>query len=296
MHTLGDSVGALDALLPGALFSVRARQRVGEVAGAIPSCAARAYGFECRLDNRDRVDLLYCVTPEEAHACAEPTVERLVRAWPSFVRDLWLEHDVPGARVPSVFFHLGEASTADVIALAALIDGAVPSPVRASLERLLQALPAGAVLDQVGWMRSRPDARMRCVVRLGFGEVMPWLGAIGWEGDRAAVETRLAMLASLSDYTVVNVDLGDGAPSPLGLEAHYHRRRQPAQEPRWGRLLDALVEEGLCLPAKRDGLLELPIRAADPSIWATDCILILSHVKITADEAKAYVGFLRVAK
>jgi hypothetical protein len=298
MHTLADTLEGLNTCLPAFLFAPRAAVRLREAAAQIPSALAAAFGFECRLQDDDRVDLLYCTVPSGAAALAEaqPVLRGFAAAWPACVPDVWVEHDLDGPHArPSVFFHLRDAAVEDIAGLSRLLDVPLSEVDRQFVATVIDALPADAALDQVGWMLSRPGAPLRCVVRLPCAGVVGWLRRVGWPGDLAAVESAVAFLAAHCDYIVIGLDT---CSETLGLEAHFRGRRQPSVEPRWATLLQALVAAEVCRPAKRDALLALPRSVADPSMLLTDCLLILTHVKVTvpAGGAKAYFGFLRVPR
>lgn len=288
MHTLRDTTEGLAALIPPALIGSQARQRLLRVAADIPSTVATAWGFECRLDDDERVDFLYCVTPQDGLdlAVCEPALADFARAWPACVPHVWVEHDVTGGLplAPSIFYHLTPRATdADIASL-------VPQARTARLRPLLQG---SAVLDQVGRMDGRAGAPARYVVTCAARDATDIVRSFGAALDFEAFERTAAWLDTACDH--VALDLEDDA-SGAGIEAHFQKRRQPRDEPRWAALLDRLVEDGRCRADKRDALLQLPRVSADPSIWGTACILILSHLKISlpGGAVKAYLGFLRV--
>jgi hypothetical protein len=252
------------------------------------------------------------------------------------VENIWLEFDVEGSPlpvpVPSVFFGprggIGPPLHDDSVlpsdeapyrwltreGLASLLGRMVPSHLERGIFDCLDALPAGARVFQVGAMLARPsDAVRLCIAKVSRDQIGAYLHRVRWPGSADEIRSLLTFLGPFADFFVLDIDVEEGVRPKIGLECYIYGFKQPAQEPRWQDLLDALVEQGLCVPAKRDALLTWPgFERADaaPDLWPGNLLLAsrllgprvssalsrtLHHVKISHEpgrplEAKAYLG------
>lgn len=252
------------------------------------------------------------------------------------IENIWLEFDVEGepqpVPVPSIFFgpmggigpHLRDDSNfptdEDLYGwltregLASLLGRMVPPLVERGIFDCLNSLPAGARVFQVGAMLARPsDAVRLCIANMSPHQIEAYLQRIRWPGSAAHLRPLLAFLGTVADFFALDIDVEETVRPKIGLECYSYGFKQPAQEPRWQNLLDALVEQGLCVPAKRAALLAWPgfERAdASPDLWPRNLLLAsrlfggrfssvisrsLHHLKISYEpgrslEAKAYVG------
>jgi hypothetical protein len=248
--------------------------------------------------------------------------DRLAGAFP----EIFLEHDLPGGaeaeRPPSVFFDLdARRATADAgrrreaLAFETLAAIAAASPLAwpRRAPDVLRALRNHGRPGHLGVMFGRAQAGLRINVRgVAYGALAPLLAELGWSGDRDAAAAAFDRLADAADRVTVAFDLAPDLQPRIGFECFVDGA--PSRDFRWGRLLDALVAEGLCAPAVRSALLAFPavFRPASPGpgAWPADWVVAavrapadvlphfsrrLSHVKLTlgpdgARQAKAYVG------
>ncbi len=165
---------------------------------------------------------------------------------------------------------------------------------------------------QVGLMLSRGpvEAVRLCVWPYAPENLLPLLRDVGWHGDKDTVGSVLKTLTQMVDTVALNVDVGTSVHDKLGFECYFHKKRQPAREPRWSAFLDFLVREGLCTIRKRDALLVYPGHVEEDEVESWPGALrrasallgpghvsafarTLHHVKIVCDpekplEAKAY--------
>jgi hypothetical protein len=252
------------------------------------------------------------------------------------VENVWLEFDVEGTPptvpVPSVFFgaaggirrhqHLGSIAPSEEIpygwvtrdALSLLRARAVPALVERELFACFDALPSHAQVFQVGVMLARrSDAVRLCISHLSPEQLEAYLRRIRWPGPVDRLRSLLAFLGEWVDTFVLDIDVGEAVHPKIGLECYMAGYKQPAHEPRWRALLDALVERGLCVPAKRTALLAWPGFERDdgaPDLWPGNLLLAsrllgprvssalsrtLHHIKVSFEqdrplEAKAYLG------
>jgi hypothetical protein len=139
-----------------------------------------------------------------------------------------------------------------------------------------------------------------------------YLLSIGWEGD---VRGLAAVLRTLGGDTHVGLalELAPDLQPRVGLEVRLDGPNAPPEG--CGRLIESLVERGLCTPAKRDALLGWTGQITPGNTWKNrwpESLLLASllrpgdefgvfqrslhHVKIAAGGsqtlAKAYLGFV----
>ena len=299
-------------------------------------------GLECMLGNSaPRLDLQQCIrrTDGEADAlrdfmlAAQPTtldgvgvwarLQRFCTAWADpttllhrGIFEVFLEYDVGTADhpalSPSLFFAVDEPRAAVAReALALLLPSPWPGGLAENLERCLATCPSGAGVDYVGVMlgRAAPGVRFN-VKRLGLGDIVPYLRAIGWEGSLSAVETWAAWAYDRVDRVTLCIDVGARIPPHIGLECSLNF--QPPAEPRWHELLEELSGAGLCTPENAGAFLGMPgvLCPADahvdwPATWVAASLQApadrfstterrLSHLKLTVTEQdvslKGYLG------
>ncbi|MGE0041726.1 MAG: hypothetical protein AB7H88_14840 [Vicinamibacterales bacterium] len=266
-----------------------------QIASRLPARLTGLYGFECRLwDPAPEGDFLVCAGRDagEWPVLRALALDHAGDGWRrladflrgdgataapahSEITNMWLEFDVvegpdPGGDLPppSLFFGSRQLEASEVPASGDLPPGAawlaqaigalrgvVPSPgQRRALARCLGALPPEGCLFQIGVMLSRPDAFVRvCASELAVDEIAPYLAAIGWPGDMAALAAMLDRLGPLVDEVRIDLDIDDDLRAPIGLECYI--KAGPDLPSRMVAFLQALIADGLCLPAKASGLL-----------------------------------------
>lgn len=328
-----------------ALADIKAR-----AASHLPAGMTGLYGFECRLGQKaPEADFLVCIGPASeqwtalqrlAAGMTAPAWQRLAAflengAPPAAeIQNMWLEFDLVAGRgsradalpPPSLFFGTdrltamasGEAGdlprqAAWLAAAIGTLRGSAPTAAqRRALARCLSALPASGRLFQIGLMLSRPEPFLRlCARDLGVAEIEPYLAAVGWPGARAALQALLRRLAPLVDHVRLDLDLAESVLPPLGLECYITEPAGMAE--RFLALVQALTEDGLCLPEKAAGLMAwfgITHERRHPAIWPPSLLhrkaalgleeasvfrRWIHHLKITVDgkggaSAKAYLA------
>ncbi|MGQ0703487.1 MAG: hypothetical protein ACT4PM_10190 [Gemmatimonadales bacterium] len=347
--TLADSLDLVVPWLDSELVDPETLAKLRLVAELLPP-VARA-GFECRLDPDARqVDLqqgissgngelavLQAVLDAANQAERHPgwaAVQRVCSACQipdsplaKGVSELWLEVDFPGGSVdqvyhlaPSIFVRLRPASAGQggSGALAREVIGVLGSgpgqaPAFAALTACADACPEGAWISHVGAMLGRTAGGFRIHVSgLRLDRMERFLEQVGWPGDGSSIRRLAGELFEIVDSIIVCLDIGERIGPLIGFECVFSLPRET--DPRVGRLLDYLISQHLCSPAKRDALLRWPGRISPPETalpWP-DHLLILglqqpaqrlgflerrwSHIKLTCDPggprlAKAYFGF-----
>ena len=308
-------------------FGFESRLGVRAAAADFSCCVTRLHGGDAVLAGRSAAHHLpqawreHPVWHSLSRFCqewADPT-----SALHAAVRELWLEFDVgndpPGGMpLPSVFL----GASADAAAHGCLVERAIPlllgAPLPAAIERTLrvctEALPAGAWVRHVGVMHARrPDALRLEIKDLSFDSLPAFFDRVGWPGagdEPAAALLQVARRAA-TPRTMLSLDVGPRIGPRVGLECF--APAGPKWSPRWAALLDYLVAEGLCVPAKRAALLAWCGWAHEPEGDAvlpeqlaplSDLVGLpargvfvprVSHIKVSYErdrslEAKAYVA------
>src|SRR5581483_1169765 len=97
--------------------------------------------------------------------------------------------------------------------------------------------------------------RLFCAVPGGAGTAGRALREAGWRGDPGALAPWLELAAGHVDAVHLSVDVTADTVLPgVGVELSLAGTPQPAADPRWAGLLDALVRRGACTPGKRDAV------------------------------------------
>lgn len=312
-------------------------------AGALPAATSSLCGVECRLGNpAPDADMLVRIgpAPEEWAVLERWAVAGDGATWgriaellrrraaadsplAAALRNMWLEWDLAaqpaGSADPSAFFGtdrlVGGATAAWAVEAVSLLRGApVPAPMAGGLQGLVARLPPAARLFQIGVMCARPQAPLRvCLIGMTPEAVPAVLAAVGWPGEIEAVSVALSRFAAAIHHVALDLDLDDTGrlARKLGLELYVGKDAGAGQ--RLVALIQALLDEGLCLPNKATGLLAwggmthhrlfpglwpagLPTRRDGPeAVESSTFCRWLHHVKLVlqpgqATEAKAYLA------
>lgn len=290
-HALDEYLRLAEPHLSPRLISPAALADLGQIARLLPPVSAS--GFECRLGQEEAVadlgvrfldadgsrailagrgDTDFCLPPS---LFTHPVWERLRRfgaRWDepgTLLReelgDVFLEFDVVGAPpqvpLPSFFIEYDRRAHRRLEALeeslALLWGEPLPPAVRARVVACLEALPPGGQLSAVGAMFSRRTGGVRlCLHGLEPHTLPGYLAGIGWPGALAELEAMLALVAGRVERLALSLDVGAAVQPRVGVECHLAESLHEADTARWTLLLDSLVEHGLCLPAKREALLD----------------------------------------
>lgn len=246
------------------------------------------------------------------------------------LRQIWLEFDVSAtgvldAAVPSVFIKIerqagdGDADRGryrpDVERSLALLGGAQLAPsVLRSVRVCLDAAPDGANISFFfGLMLGRQTGSVRiCVHDLRAEQIPVYLEAIQWRGPRDEACDALLPFAQHAEKLTLDLDAGEEVGPKLGLECGFGRQCGTGAATE---LVEALVAQDLCVPAKRDGLIgwtgrvfqredgPVPPEHLSGALWLSglwaSAVLVarVNHVKINFEqgrlEAKAYLALDR---
>ncbi|PTL80821.1 hypothetical protein [Vitiosangium sp. GDMCC 1.1324] len=350
-HALNEYLRLSAPHLSPRLISPTALEDIERIARLLPPVSAS--GFECRLGKEEaladfgvrflaadgsrgvlagRGDTGLTLSPS---LFVHPVWERLRRFGAHWdepgtllqeeIRDVFLEFDVEGAPapvpIPSFFIEYERKAWRRLEALEeslALLWGEPLAPaVRDRVVDCLAALPPEGQVSAVGAMFSRRfDGVRLCLQGLGPGTMPGYLARIGWPGDLAELEALLAPVADRVERMALSLDVGAAVLPKVGVECHLAESLHEADTARWTALLDALVAQGLCLPAKREALVGwlghthlrshpevLPgnLRALSTSLAPRALPVFLrriNHLKLVLQpgqppEAKAYIALLQ---
>ena len=160
---------------------------------------------------------------------------------------------------------------------------------RAPLDHVIQRLPKGAFIKQVGTMTARRELSiMRLVIMFPSWEEIPGgLAAIGWQGDTQALTNAIQPWEE-PGKVAVNIDLGENGVLPkIGIEV-FSRWRHPVLVDKF---IFRLEEAGLCLPSKGEALRRWSriLPDGDPFIQTLISYFKLNYRDGKITEAKAYL-------
>jgi hypothetical protein len=216
------------------------------------------------------------------------------------VNNVWLEFDIdriPTIPVPSCFFgsnpiyskHSIENNNSDDLhpyqwisqsALSSLLARNIPTKVEQKLFQCFDLLPEGAYVFQIGVMLARQSDLVRiCIRNISPTQIVDYLTQINWQGSIVELKNVLDPLSNFVDRIDLDIDVGEVILPKIGLECYL--KNQPDFEPRWQLFLNHLVEMGLCLPQKRNALLDYPgyIRESrDRELWPTNLLKLSSFL------------------
>ena len=327
-----------------ALFPLKSINRVKSFAAYLP--AILRGGLECRLTTESsQVDLQQCILPNrtelellQSHLNqlkatdtidANPVwtgLQHFVSAWGSSltpIQEIWLEFDVPDSvshlPIPCLFFGLQQYTSSQTNvelvhkAIALLLCQSAAQPWQEMLERCFDVCSDDVFISHIGIMLSRQQPVLRVnIKRLQANTWFEYLKRVGWSGNVIEAQALINQCFDIADRITVCIDIGAEVFPQISFECIF--LGQTNDNPGWTRLLDLLVEQGLCLAHTRDALFAWPatINPANtkqqwPAHLVTESLLksnnyfscfqrALSHIKISCKpqnqlDAKAYLWF-----
>ncbi len=275
--------------IPSALISSEYLEQINATVRHLPAQITTFFGYECRLqDSKPRADFLLCVYPDigrqilagegnllEDNLFSVPSwnlIRSFAQDWAnpassfaSKILNMWLEFDIDESSsaipVPSVFFKPENNAIAPgqdyhwlKQALLILRGQRLSENIISCLADCVEALPSEGYVFQVAAMFSRPMNFLRlCLRNIEPGEIPLYLERIGWTGNQVTLKELLNWLSEGVNNITLNLDVGDKVLPTIGLECYFNFDSTVYE--RIESFLDELVEKGLCLPEKRDGLL-----------------------------------------
>ena len=177
-----------------------------------------------------------------------------------------------------------------------LFDMEFPEPLASTLVSAVAGLPPATRVYQVGFMIPRKTEAIRLILTLMRpDEILAYLKKVGWPGEIPVVEEMMNRYASLFDYFVINLYVGQSVLPLLGIELYFRKIAQPAWEPRWHEAFRLLEEDGLVLPEKTKGLLSFCGKKSSTIFYPVHYYNGINHLKLVYKkgftlECKAYFG------
>jgi len=326
--SLAAAFDQITPLPPPLLMSATSFDHSRRVGALFPLDAVQFFGFECRLGEgaAQSTDCALNLSAKGARLLAADAIGSGTAAWQRigrFYRRWQQSHADPFADAASTWleFDAGEADPAPNLLFGywpdetqtarpwdwmqrtlfpELFGGAYGPALHDSLDRAFRACPPGTGDFQIGVMLSRPIQAVRlCIFDLPLGALPAYLDAIGWAGDRAALDHWMTALAPHCDFIGLHFDVAAHVFPHIGIEPNFRSgswSRQPHREGRWAGIWQALSDGGVLAPAKHAALLgwtghQPVVLDGVPRLLLRG----LSHVKLVlaADgraQAKGYFG------
>jgi len=275
--------------IPPALISSEHLEQISATVQHLPAPITTFFGYECRLqESSARADFLLCVYPNigrQILAGEDNLLEENIFSVPSWnlirsfaqewanpaslfankILNMWLEFDIDESSsaipIPSVFFKPENNAIAPgkdyqwlKQALLVLRGQPLSENIMSCLTDCVEALPSTGYAFQVAAMFSRPTNFLRlCLRNIEPLEIPLYLERVGWKGNQETLKELVNWLSERVNKITLNLDVGDEVLPTIGLECYFNFDTTVYE--RIESFLDELVEKGLCLPEKRDGLL-----------------------------------------
>lgn len=183
------------------------------------------------------------------------------------------------------------------------------------MHELRGSLPKESGIFELGVLLGRRSHNIRIGIRsIEIGDILPYLAAVGWQGDARYVERMLNYLRHTTTRVDVGLDVYDGClHETLGLECYFAAddKSNDAKQ-QWKGFCDFLCGEGMAVSDKVNALGWFAGHVLDGNRISLDHSvhhderhgdvyeLSVYHVKMsvgkTTSKAKAYLSALRLAK
>lgn len=190
----------------------------------------------------------------------------------------------------------------------------LPEKIEQNLFRTIQQLPKDALVMDAGVMLSRPTSGVRLIIaKIQPDQIIPYLTKLGWSDEHEQLPVLLEELTQNVTRVVLHITVTEnGIDQKIGLECSFAPDKYHL-ETRWQSFFNYLVKKGLCLPEKKDALLEFmgveqedtkrnfdtamyrPIVKFENNDCSSALVRYISHIKLVYEpdhglSAKAYPG------
>jgi hypothetical protein len=190
----------------------------------------------------------------------------------------------------------------------------IPEKIEQNLFQAIQRLPKDALVMDAGVMLSRPASGVRLIIaKIQPKQIIPYLTKLGWSEESEQLPMLLKDLAHQVSRVVLHITITEnGVDQKIGLECSFAPDKYHL-ETRWRSFFNYLVKKGLCLPEKKDALLEFigvdqddtkrifdttsyrPIVKFENNDCSGALVRYISHIKLVYEpnqvlSAKAYPG------
>jgi hypothetical protein len=192
-------------------------------------------------------------------------IRDFARAWMddssplSEVLSVWLEYDVRGSSsgvpTPLIFFTV-EPHVSPAPALEILQHRPLASPRLATFRRCWEAVPPTVRYKTAGILYSRPTEAIRLIFIIRHDDAFRYLERVGWPGSVGELARRVEKFLGFHGEVALHVDAHpEGVEPQVGMEIYADEDAlYDGTGGDFGPLLDAAVEQSLCLPEIRDAL------------------------------------------
>jgi hypothetical protein len=188
------------------------------------------------------------------------------------VLGMWFEFDMvensPETPVPCIFLHTiplritKEEDTEKIHwltkrALPLVTGKEIPEKIEQNLFQAIQQLPKNALIMDAGVMLSRPTVGVRLIIaKIHPDQIVPYLTKLGWSEENEQLPVLLKELQQNVTRIVLHITITEnGIDQKIGLECSFASDRYHL-ETGWSSFFNYLVKKGLCLPEKKDALLQ----------------------------------------
>ncbi|MBI4966381.1 MAG: hypothetical protein HY913_24085 [Desulfomonile tiedjei] len=337
--SLGDLLALVETDVPERLISANMFSALMSICRLLPMEISSMIGFEGRLAEKSgEVDLALRVPVPRGleilagnvRSCRLPASlfgdvswERMRslaldwQSWPKELREavvaVWLGFDADQFSgpvwSPGLFYiRVGKSDSSreycGQIARAAhaiVKNHPLPREFAVALDTCLKRLPDHALVRYVGMGISRPTEAIRILLAdLTSGDMLDYLGSIGWPGNLRELESFFLDVAPFVHQFTLGIDILDSVCPKLAIEWYIGGEERSAVDRSWPDFLDFITGKGWCLQGKSEGLLQWPGQKLfqagnDPWPWVVERFL--NHSKVNYDpvsgvEAKGYFGLL----
>jgi len=133
----------------------------------------------------------------------------------------------------------------------------IPEKIEQNLFQAIQQLPKNALVMDAGVMLSRLSSGVRLIIaKIHPNQIIPYLTTIGWSEENEQLPFLLKDLEQQVSRIVLHITITEsGIDKKIGLECSFAPDKYHL-ETRWQSFFNYLVKKGLCLPEKKDALLQ----------------------------------------
>ena len=311
--SLQQPVRRMAAYLPQALASSDSVQQIEKVAEWFPAEISNTFCFEAELTGEPSfIDFAFSCTrgstgiqilaqklkPADRliHGTVWTNISNLCRSlgegdrsFRDNINHLWLEFDIgkeQGVPIPCLFLAIPEHGTSNIEWLVQIFQILNYPSSPQFFELLTHCFRSPALRNksfEVGFMFSRQTDKARLVFLDVSEDFINSLEDLGLTcAGPAELRSLLADLKGIAKTINLAIDVGDTIGSKIGLECQFSGKVQ-SDQPRWSRLLDALVSVGCSARDKRDAVLSWPgssVERFSHLLWPTAVVRKISHLKV----------------
>ena len=294
--------------------------------------------FECRLeDNQPQVDFQVGLPNAISHTLIKSffikenwyNCKDFILEWVDpksslnqHISYIFLEFDLPEKTlqvpIPCFFLSLNQKVCIELKSLIELayrkLNYSITRSLKSSVSYCFDCLPAGSIVTHFGLMLPRSNMPLKLVIQgTNLQQLLSYLVKLGCINVSVAFSSIALELENFVDSFRLSFDIYDGILPKVGLECFL--LKQSADKLRWYKLINYLVDIGICMPVKRDALLAwlgFSQKADAPENWpsnltggdlflGSNALSIfwreISHIKIIYDpvedclSAKGYLSF-----